>query len=264
MSIKPKDDVRTFVINQATTKAFRDLYVGQTMIILVQSGSKLVRQRGAKDLEVLPGELLIFPAGTFVTIENRIISGVNYAAHCISYPDWYLTNVFPTLYGNRKTPAAIHLDHCPKDLVFLLRNLDCVNVSSSLPDEVRQHRLLEPLVWLRCLDVQLGPPSERSLDCRLRDLFTTDPSHKWRSPKVASQLGYSEATLRRKLASRGASFSKILMSVRLERGLMLLQTTQLSISQIALDCGFATPSHFSDAFKTRFDIQPKLIRNSSH
>jgi transcriptional regulator GlxA family with amidase domain len=46
----------------------------------------------------------------------------------------------------------------------------------------------------------------------------------------------------------------------LEYGLSLLQTTDMQISQIALECGFKTPSHFSDSFRKRFNIAPKMIR----
>lgn len=262
-SIEAKPDVRTFLINQATTKTFRELYVEQTMIVLVQSGSKRVRQSNGEAIEILPGGLLIFPAGTFITIENRIISGVDYAAYCVSYPDSYLEGIFQAIEGSRKNASAIHLDPCPQDLALLLRELESLSADKVLPEEVRRHRMLEPLVWLRALGIALPIPHEKTLDCRLRDLLSADPAHKWRSQEVASQMGFSEATFRRKLQKCGATFSSILMNVRLELGLTLLQTTQLPISQIALDCGFATPSHFSDSFKARFDLQPKSIRKNT-
>lgn len=73
----------------------------------------------------------------------------------------------------------------------------------------------------------------------------------------------SEATLRRSLAGSGQGFARILHNARLERGLALLQTTDLPISRIALDCGFGTPSHFSDSFRKRFGIPPKSIRSAA-
>ena len=82
--------------------------------------------------------------------------------------------------------------------------------------------------------------------------------------EVAEHFAMSEATMRRWLSKTGQGFAKILLHTRLERGLSLLQTTDDQISEIALDCGFKTPSHFSDAFRKRFGIKPKDIRLAAH
>jgi transcriptional regulator GlxA family with amidase domain len=69
--------------------------------------------------------------------------------------------------------------------------------------------------------------------------------------------------LRRLLVKSGQGFAKTLLNTRLEHGLSMLQTTNVPVSQIALDCGFKTPSHFSDAFRKRFEIRPKEIRTAA-
>lgn len=254
--------VRAFTITQATTKIFRDLYVNQTMIVLVQAGSKQVRQSNQSSFEVFPGQLLIFPSGSFITIENRIISGGDYVAFCLSYPDSYLKDVFSSSFDDVRSRSAVYLNHCPPGLATSLKQVAHIAEDNAIPDQVRHHRLLEPLVWLHTLNIVLRPPLEKSLECRLRDVIAADPARRWRSPEMAAHLGYSEATLRRRLQAAGTTFSHILKHVRLEHGLALLQTTHLPISQIALDCGFATPSHFSDSFRARFQIPPKSIRQA--
>ena len=255
--------VRSFQITQATTHLFRDLYVYNTMLILVRTGSKSVRLAGNETLEASPGELLIFPSGSFITIENRITSGGDYRAHCVSYPDAMIEAVFGL--QTSKPPAsatAIAVGRCPADLAETLVGIGDIPVDGSAPEAIVRHRLLEPLVWLKALGVELASLREKPIDCALRDLIASDPSRKWRSREVAKELGHSEATLRRRLQERQASFSAILMAVRLEHGLTLLQTTRAPISRIALECGFSTPSHFSDAFRARFAIQPKLVRSA--
>lgn len=55
----------------------------------------------------------------------------------------------------------------------------------------------------------------------------------------------SEATLRRRLEKEGLSFLQILIDVRMTRALALLQVTDLSIGQIALEVGYNSPSRFA-------------------
>ncbi|MEO0868169.1 MAG: AraC family transcriptional regulator [Cyanobacteria bacterium J06642_11] len=95
---------------------------------------------------------------------------------------------------------------------------------------------------------------------KIRRLIETDLGHPWRSNEVAEHFSISEATMRRWLAKSGQGFSKILQNTRLEHGLSLLQSTDIAIAEIALDCGFKSPSHFSDSFKKRFGIKPSQIR----
>lgn len=260
--MNPTSPVQSFTITQATSQIFRDLYVYNTMLILVEAGSKCVRLEEDNELDIGVGELLIFPSSTFITIENRITSGSDYRALCVSYPDEMIEAAFGPPQSKPSGNAAITIGKCPLPLANAISTLETVSESEAIPTDILQHRLMEPLIWLKSMGVELSAPDEKSLDCRLRDLIASEPSRKWRSQEVAATLGCSEATLRRRLSECSTTFSEILTSVRLEHGLTLLQTTSTPISQIALDCGYSTPSHFSDAFKGRFNIQPKLIRNS--
>ena len=131
---------------------------------------------------------------------------------------------------------------------------------TALPDPIRQHRFLEPLIWLKYNDIYLSPQEEERPLSKVRRLIQTDLSHPWRSNEVAEHFSMSEATMRRWLAKSGQGFSKILQNTRLEHGLSLLQSTNISILDIALSCGFKSPSHFSDSFRKRFEITPSEIR----
>lgn len=259
-----RSPVTTFSINQATTHKFRDLYIANTMLVLIESGSKCVKPDDVTQLEAREGELLIFPSGTFITIENRTISGRDYVAHCISYPDDMIETIFDKTAQIHDNPSAIYVGACPQPFKALLKTISKIEHNPSLPKEIVRYRQLEPLMWLKSMGVMLTTPIERTLDRRLRDLITTDLAHKWRVEMVATSLGFSEPTFRRRLQKLNTSFSEVLMTVRLEQALSLLQTTNQSISMIAETCGFSTPSHFSDVFKARFDISPKHIRQSNH
>jgi len=47
---------------------------------------------------------------------------------------------------------------------------------------------------------------------------------------------------------------------RLEKAAELLTTTSLQVNEIAWDCGFESPAHFSDSFHTHFGKSPSVYR----
>ena len=58
----------------------------------------------------------------------------------------------------------------------------------------------------------------------------------------------------------GTTPAKWLMQRRLECAAQMLRTTSLSIIEIALECGFEEPSHFSRTFRSRFGHSPTDFR----
>ncbi|MDD2956316.1 MAG: AraC family transcriptional regulator [Oscillospiraceae bacterium] len=65
---------------------------------------------------------------------------------------------------------------------------------------------------------------------------------------------YISALLHREL---GKSFSKILLEQRMERAVILLKGTSLSIEEIALMLGYSNSSNFYKAFRQYFQISPR-------
>jgi transcriptional regulator GlxA family with amidase domain len=74
---------------------------------------------------------------------------------------------------------------------------------------------------------------------------------------LAKDLGISTRQLER-LFKRyiGTSPKRHYMQLRLREAYRLLVQSQLGITQVALACGFASPSHFSKCFKAEFFISP--------
>lgn len=54
-----------------------------------------------------------------------------------------------------------------------------------------------------------------------------------------------------------------LLERRLERAARLLATTELSVTEVVLECGFESPAHFSRAFRKRFGRAPSKHRQAS-
>jgi AraC family transcriptional regulator, exoenzyme S synthesis regulatory protein ExsA len=55
-----------------------------------------------------------------------------------------------------------------------------------------------------------------------------------------------------------------LLDRRLEHSASLLQTTDLSVTQIMFECGFEELSHFSKAFKEKFGLSPSVYRGAGN
>ncbi|MEM9155518.1 MAG: AraC family transcriptional regulator [Cyanobacteria bacterium P01_F01_bin.33] len=249
-------------ISQATTATFTDLYFKYTFLVFIQVGSKRVLCPINGELIGQAEDVMIFPPGFVVTMENRPVLGEDYRATGVCFPDHMIETVFSNKHAKSESSGIQIVQGRTGQSFQILNDIQATLNNSGLPEPIKQHRLLEPLIWLKYSGIYLSPHGEEKPLSKVRGLIETDLSHPWRSNEVAEHFAVSEATMRRWLAKSGQSFSKILQNTRLEHGLCLLQTTDVPISEIAFDCGFKTPSHFSDSFKKRFGIKPSEIRKA--
>lgn len=261
-ALPPQEAVSVLPITQATAATFSDLYIALTLLVFVQAGTKRVVCPLAGEVIGEAGDLLVFPPGSLVTLENRPVLNACYRAAGVCFSDDMVEAVSDPAVPLRR-PQGIRIlraaTHRPLDM---LAQIEATLANEALAAPIRRHRLLEPLVWLRHHGIDLRATDADQPLSRVRRLIETDLSRAWRAADVARHFAMSEATLRRWLAQSGGGFARILHNTRLERGLTLLQTTDRRISHIALDCGFKTPSHFSDAFRQRFGLMPRAIRSA--
>lgn len=260
----PVSEVSLLSITQATRATFPDLYFGLTVLIFIQIGSKRVLCPHKGELAGEAGDVLIFPPGSLVTLENRPIPNQPYRADGVCFSHDLVDAVFADMGPHDEQPGIQLLRAKPHQPGRVLALIKETLADETLPPVIRRHRLLEPLLWLRHHGVHLPVQGEKQPLACVRRLIEVDLSHPWRTAEVAAHFAMSEATFRRWLTPSGHGFSRILLNSRLERGLTLLQTTDRPISAIALDCGFKTPSHFSDSFKKRFGIKPRCIRSAEN
>ncbi|SIQ13602.1 transcriptional regulator, AraC family [Rhizobium sp. RU20A] len=253
--------VSLFSITQATAATFTDLFIGLTFLCFITSGTKRVLCPVHGEIIGEEGDLLVFPTGSIVTLENGPIPKVGYRAEGVYFPRDLVQEVFSE-HTPRHSSAGIQILRAacrPHEMLNLLRE---TVERPDLPPLVRRHRLLEPLLCLRHHGIQLPAQDQDQPSSAVRRLIESDVARRWRVGEVARHFAMSEATFRRWLTKSGPGFHRVLMNTRLEKGLARLQSTTRPISEIALDCGFKTPSHFSDAFRERFGIKPRSIRSA--
>ncbi len=253
------EPVSVFPIAQATSTVFPDLYFRQVFLFFIEAGTKRVIDAEGNEMVAHAGDLLVLPQESIVTMENRPVMENNYRALGIAYSNESVLNVLSQQPGGTKPPIQ-HIHAHNHEPGMLVPHIKETLHQESLNNYLRTHRLMEPLYWLKHHGFSIPITIEESLLSRVRAIIEEDVSLPWTSGEVASQLAMSEPTMRRRLAKNGQGFAKILLNTRLEFGLSLLQTTTSSISMIAYDSGFKTPSHFADAFRKRFGISPKNIR----
>jgi len=81
--------------------------------------------------------------------------------------------------------------------------------------------------------------------------------------QLAHRVGYTVSTLRRHLARDDTSYQEIVDRCRMQRALELLQTTAMTVDDIADHLGFSAASSFSRAFKDWTGESPSMFRQQS-
>ena len=81
-------------------------------------------------------------------------------------------------------------------------------------------------------------------------------------PQLSSRLGLSQSQLYRKIkALTDLPTVAFIRRYRLQKGKQLLETSELTMAEVAYSVGFTTPNYFSDAFLEAFGVRPNAIRN---
>jgi signal transduction histidine kinase/ligand-binding sensor domain-containing protein/DNA-binding response OmpR family regulator len=80
--------------------------------------------------------------------------------------------------------------------------------------------------------------------------------------EISGEVGMSRAQIYRKLkALTGKSPSLFLRTIRLNKAKEMIQSKELSISEISYKVGFASPAYFSRCFKDEFGYPPSGLNN---
>ena len=81
--------------------------------------------------------------------------------------------------------------------------------------------------------------------------------------RIGEEIGLSRVQLYRKVkALTGQTPVELLRRARLERGRRLIEKTEKSVSEIAYEVGFTSPSYFNKCFKDEFGISPGAMREN--
>ena len=78
---------------------------------------------------------------------------------------------------------------------------------------------------------------------------------------IASDLGISTRQLERLFGKYlNTSPKKYFMEMRLDRARHLLLQTEMSVTEVAVACGFESPGHFARVYRTAYGVTPMMQR----
>ncbi|MDP2228445.1 MAG: helix-turn-helix domain-containing protein [Moraxellaceae bacterium] len=101
---------------------------------------------------------------------------------------------------------------------------------------------------------------EHGFILRMRGLLLENLRDNMSADDVASELGMSVRTLRRRLSDLGMSFNKIRTDVRMQVAMRYLTTTRISIERIADLVGYSDQATFTRAFREWAGKTPNEVR----
>jgi len=113
----------------------------------------------------------------------------------------------------------------------------------------------------------LGPGRTARVDTArsVRRLLLSRPGKKMlRLEEAAEELRMSTAQLRKRLYRAGTSYKSIVLEVRMKLAQHYLESTHLSIQEIAYLLDYSQPGPFSRAFKKYFGYPPNALRKETH
>lgn len=105
------------------------------------------------------------------------------------------------------------------------------------------------------------PYEEHGFVVRLRGQLLSQLRQNHGAEEIASAMGMSVRTLRRRLSDCGMSFNKLRLDVRMQVAIRYLTTTEISIERIADHVGYSDQASFTRAFKDWKGETPNQVRN---
>jgi AraC-like DNA-binding protein len=236
------------------------------MLVCVLEGEKRVRSASGEWV-CQAGQWLVLPAVQEVEMVNQPDPHTRrYRAWCHSIPHDWLTRwlahfgaALPSL--PRQTMPVFQPSPAAADAFTRFHTL--CTAENGVLQQARMEHAWQGLMLELAADgkgASLFVASHGAVRDQVIALLAFDPAHTWSVGEMAARLAFSEATLRRRLAQEGTSFSGLLADVRMERALGLVNDRVVPLLQVALACGYTSPSRFSAAFRQRFGIAPSALR----
>lgn len=236
-------------LRQATQASFRAVVGDMSVILRVDSGTKLLAVQGCEPVVVPEGALALLPADVPIDVENRPAKAGLYRSTALLLP------------GDIVAPRGAATRGYCTDLRALAAFARAIELHhQTTPPALQLHALQEVLLWLDAAGLRLPPAQGATVEARIRALIGSEIDRDWRAAEVASHLAMSEATLRRRLAEVGTTLTNLLVDQRMMCALGMLQSTELPVGRVAAEVGYASASRFAVRFRARFGLAPHAIR----
>lgn len=256
------DSASSCLISTRVRHRVDSIMMRNDILVRVDSGVKTLLDRSGR-LDFGSGSGLLMARGAQWDVINDPAPAGRYRARILLFGaaairDFDLRHAAEFPHAPLQSCAAVGVD---AELGASVDNALAALGSPTSSARLRQHRVLEVLLLLAERGHVLKPADRISWDERARRLISQRPHAEWPAENLALALHVSVSTLRRRLADSGATIGELVREVRLETGLLLLQSTGLSVGEVAARCGYESHSRFSAAFRTRYGFAPSYLRS---
>lgn len=167
----------------------------------------------------------------------------------LDYPDPGYRDEYEKIFGD-----VVEFDQASAEIRYPKKFLD-----TSI--KTRDPEVQKSLVAL-CEDLKDRIASESSFVGDLRFVINEEPGVFLKISEAARKIGMSPRNLSRKIAQEGTTYQDIVDDLRREVAINQLRNSDLSIQEIADNCGFGRPQNFANAFRRWTGQTPSEYRNS--
>jgi AraC-like DNA-binding protein len=253
---------------------FRRIVADCSFIVAILEGQKGVLHSGGHQL-LGKGDLLIVPQGvTYDATATPDHRSRRYRALVLQlHPEAgaSLVRRNPTLCASPTLgafdPTRLHVLSADAVALQALLHFTRTLLVPGVNDAILQHRMEDLL-----LSLSLQHVSERDGDTKApavraiargdlvlatRLLVRSDPEATWPEDVVTRRLAVSGATLRRRLAAAGFSLRTIRTDERMALAAALLTAPGVRVADVALRCGYQSPSKFAAQYRRWFGVTPR-------
>ncbi|SIO95709.1 helix-turn-helix transcriptional regulator [Vibrio spartinae] len=231
----------------------RNVKLHSPSIIQIITGSKRLHWRDSA-LDVSHSELLLCEASASLSFENlpqgRFLSRM-FSFYCL--PSDAMIELSKS-HAQRNPIPIVASNHALQDTLNALFLFDQHNMSKETQFYWVNglYQQLAERGALHCLFTSVNTTFSQRLSRYLADA----PSEEHSLDAVAQHFAISRSTMIRKLKQEGTQYRQVLVDVRLNHALHLMQDGQNNVAMLAQLCGYQSEGRFSQRFKGKFGLTP--------
>lgn len=233
------------------------LTVPSDLLIAVVAGRKVLHTCGCA-VTVQQGQGVMIARGTQWDVVNDPHGQRQYQAWALAF-DEHLVHEFNQQVGEQvRTVNAAEVLQLDDDLLDALQR--------TLPSDrhpspaLLRHRNLEVMLLLAEKGWCFAPTQTMSWPERIQRMVSQRPEKEWTVAALAEAFHMSESSLRRRLDDSQQTLAALVRDARLLVALGMLQTTEMSVGEVAQRCGWTSHSRFTAAFQQRWSVPPSVVR----
>lgn len=257
--------------NTYNAPAVTELYIPQHCISMVLKGDKVMHtQHGSFNMTT--GDMLFIPAGTYL-FSDILWLQQQYESAVILLPDELLAGLYKKQLRYLTNTEAISRQLQPthfaantflQDWMRSFRHYFSMMNAKNF-DMMLEAKVRELLLYLMQIDkfsiLANAISSVNSKPC-VSDIIEANYRYKLKLEELADMAGMSLSSFKRECQRvYGRAPGEILFQKKMQLAQLYLLQTNKSITEIAEEVGYATASHFTQAFKSYYQITPQQTRN---